>query len=61
MTQVKHLKLVKQLKKKPIRKCYTMHECCICHKIISCGEIYRDGGYGKRAHEKCFVGIQYLR
>jgi hypothetical protein len=31
----------------------TLHQCAICGQDIVHGERYFDGGYGKRAHEKC--------
>jgi len=39
----------------PIRKCYSMHECLICGDTIVLGDVYYDGGFGKRAHEKCVI------
>jgi hypothetical protein len=41
------------LDKKPRRICYSVHECCVCHTAILCGQEYYDGGYGRRAHVKC--------
>jgi hypothetical protein len=41
------------LKNKPVRVCRTMHECCVCHETITCGDGYYDGGYGNRAHVTC--------
>ena len=35
------------------RRCYSMHSCKICGNDITLGELYRDGGYGRRAHEEC--------
>lgn len=46
-------KLVESLKKKPLRKCLTLHECCLCNQAIAQGQLYHDGGYGRRAHVKC--------
>ena len=37
----------------PKRTCMTLHECRICGQLIRAGQEYRDGGYGRRAHEKC--------
>lgn len=37
----------------PMRTCRTLHECGICGDSIRCGENYFDGGYGRRAHERC--------
>lgn len=39
--------------KYPIRTCRWMNTCKICGKGISNGELYRDGGYNRRAHEIC--------
>lgn len=36
-----------------LRTCMTLHQCAICGQDIVHGERYFDGGYGKRAHEKC--------
>jgi len=35
------------------RYCYSAHDCCLCGQHIKLGEFYYDGGYGRRAHEKC--------
>lgn len=40
---------------KPIRTCYSTHECCLCEKDIKLGEQYRDGGLGRRAHLSCIA------
>lgn len=61
MTPVKDIKLIRKILKKPIRTCYTMHECFLCKKTISCGERYYDGGYGKRAHYACIQQRSWLR
>lgn len=43
----------------PLRTCHTQHTCALrdvvgrCNGIIHFGETYRDGGHGKRAHERC--------
>ena len=37
----------------PLRTCNSLHFCEICRKDITLGERYFDGGYGRRAHEKC--------
>lgn len=42
--------------KYPIRECRSLHHCELCAAAISLGERYRDGGYGRRAHELC---VQY--
>lgn len=39
--------------KYPVRRCYTRHECAICNEAITLGQVYYDGGYGKRAHLAC--------
>lgn len=38
---------------KPLRQCMSIHECCICNRKIKLRQYYYDGGYDKRAHEKC--------
>lgn len=40
-----------------LRTCRYMNECAICGETIACGERYYDGGYGRRAHEKCVAGV----
>ena len=42
-----------RLYNKPLRRCLSMHECCICNSKIKLGQTYYDGGCNKRAHEKC--------
>ena len=44
---------LQRLVRKPIRVCYTMHECLICNEGINVGQRYFDGGHGRRAHEDC--------
>lgn len=39
--------------KYPLRRCLTMHHCKICDHDICLGEMYYDGGYGRRAHQAC--------
>ena len=46
-------KSLTRLASKPVRTCYTMHDCCLCPVIIVSGRKYHDGGYGKRAHIEC--------
>jgi hypothetical protein len=47
---------------KPLRTCKSLHECCLCDRPITYQDNYRDGGYGKRAHETCVQGsIQSAR
>jgi len=41
----------------PKRVCRSMHECKICGQLINLGEGYRDGGYGRRAHERCVFEV----
>lgn len=53
MNEVSRDKLIASLVKKRVRKCYTLHECCLCQSNILNGEAYFDGGYGRRAHAKC--------
>ena len=40
--------------KYPLRTCRSLHHCEICCGDIRMGERYRDGGYGRRAHESCY-------
>ena len=61
MTQVKDLKIIRLLESKPLRHCMTMHECCLCTETILAGQLYRDGGYGKRAHDSCVEQRKLLR
>ena len=44
---------IHQLVSKPTRKCFSMHECCLCKDKIVLGEQYYDGGSENRAHKKC--------
>ena len=48
-----------QLYYKPIRNCKSMHECCICNKMIFIGYDYYDGGYRKQAHKKCVENLLF--
>jgi len=50
---VSSTRLLARLVAAPQRTCYSMHECCLCPDTIKLGELYHDGGYGKRAHWKC--------
>lgn len=43
--------------KYPLRRCLTMHTCELCDKGIKLGENYRDGGYGRRAHQECVYKV----
>jgi hypothetical protein len=36
-----------------LRTCHSSHACELCDQSIKIGEEYRDGGYGRRAHETC--------
>jgi hypothetical protein len=36
-----------------LRKCNSLHVCVLCSKDITLGQMYHDGGYGKRAHFAC--------
>ena len=46
-------KIKKQLYDYPLRKCMSLHSCCVCEKDIKLGEYYFDGGINKRCHENC--------
>jgi hypothetical protein len=39
--------------KYPVRECRSLHFCCICGKDITLGQLYHDGGYGRRCHVDC--------
>ena len=41
-----------------LRTCRTLHYCNICGEHIRDGQKYYDGGYDKRAHEKCVKSIK---
>jgi hypothetical protein len=41
----------------PLRQCRTLHYCEACKKDILLGEMYYDGGYGRRVHEDCVCEI----
>ncbi len=41
----------------PTRLCYSMHDCCLCGRLIRVGQWYADGGYGRRAHVECWRGL----
>ena len=36
-----------------IRRCYSLHSCAVCNHDISLGQLYFDGGHGRRAHVEC--------
>lgn len=40
-------------KKYPVRVCQSLHTCELCGCNIKYGSSYRDGGYGRRAHDSC--------
>jgi hypothetical protein len=37
----------------PLRVCRSLRHCEICSRDITRGEAYYDGGYTRRAHQKC--------
>jgi hypothetical protein len=39
----------------PLRCCRSLHTCALCESDIRLGEMYFDGGYGRRAHEDCVL------
>ena len=44
----------KKITNKPIRRCYSLHDCYICKKQITFNEMYYDGGKtNRRAHVQC--------
>jgi hypothetical protein len=43
---------------RPLRTCRTLHHCEVCKRDITIGQQYRDGGYGKRAHETCAQDLE---
>jgi hypothetical protein len=42
----------------PIRRCRSLHHCEICSKDIRLGDVYRDGGYSRRAHVRCTSAVK---
>ena len=40
-----------------LRTCRWLHECALCSANITNGQKYRDGGYGRRAHEACVARL----
>jgi hypothetical protein len=52
--KVRLRKFLNSLALKPKRTCRTLHCCQLCACEIRLGDEYRDGGYGRRAHEYCF-------
>ena len=54
MQKCREQKRKDQFKGYPLRKCHSgFHNCDICKGYIELWSIYRDGGYGQRAHERC--------
>lgn len=45
----------------PVRRCYTMHECSVCKKMIRNGESYYDMNGRRRAHIVCGIESDYKR
>lgn len=45
--------LLTSLSAAPLRTCRSLHHCCLCEKDITLDQMYRDRGYGKRAHLPC--------
>jgi hypothetical protein len=39
--------------KYPVRQCRYLDHCEFCGNDIKAGEMYRDGGYSRRAHVVC--------
>lgn len=39
--------------KYPLRQCRWLNECLVCGEKITSGQMYLDGGYGRRAHDDC--------
>ena len=53
LDQQKSFQLANSLARHPLRKCLSLHVCALCRAIIGIGDKYRDGGFGRRAHEVC--------
>lgn len=43
-------KLAMRLRNGVLRRCMSMHECCLCDLPIKLGEFYYDGGLYLRSH-----------
>lgn len=43
----------------PLRTCQSLHECKLCSEIITIGQQYYDGGYGKRVHKSCVDALNW--
>ena len=41
----------------PVRACRSRRHCEVCRKGIAVGQLYRDGGYSRRAHDACVPGL----
>ena len=57
MTKQNASERLHSLLNKPLRTCISSHECCFCDQTIRLGDLYRDGGYGRRAHQNCMVKL----
>jgi len=49
---------LRDLNRFPSRICKTVHHCCLCHRDITNGQDYLDGGYNYRAHVQCWQAIR---
>jgi len=47
------MKKQKEYYEYPKRTCRTLHHCDVCNGRIVCGQVYFDGGYGRRCHAEC--------
>jgi len=52
---------MKDYTKYRIRICQSMHDCAVCGGTIKYGDVYYDGGYGRRAHERCAKPVKDTR
>ena len=48
----------RQLHELPVRTCRYGERCLVCLEPIAMGERYHDGGYDRRAHQRCAVAVQ---
>src|SRR5258708_7173069 len=53
LDQQKSFLLANSLARHPFQKCLLLHVWALCRAIIGIGDKYRDGGFGRRAHEVC--------
>ncbi len=53
ISQSQKIKTALSLVNKKVRKCRSLHYCCLCDKTIKNGQLYYDSGYGKRGHDLC--------